>query len=194
MYAMSEEVSLANACVADPPVVHVHDDFFSVLPTICEHGYVLVRDGNGRIGGIVTATDITQRFDATAWPFFVVGEIEFRLRKCLGAKLSEDAIRAVQDNDKKTGNIADLMFGQYVKLLDGDQRSKAGHRKDALCDAADENWRALGWTGVDRIQFVHQLDRVRDIRNGIAHFDPEPLSRQRSEELRQFVGLLRQLT
>ncbi len=194
MYAMGEEVSLANALVEDPPVVHAHDDFFSVLPTICEHGYVLVREGNGRISGIVTATDITQRFDVTAWPFFVVGEIEFRLRKCLGAKLGEDAIRAVQQNDRKTGNIADLMFGQYVTLLDGDQRSKAGHRKDALCAAADENWQALGWSGVNRVQFVHQLDRVRDIRNQIAHFDPEPLSPQRSEELRQFVGLLRQLT
>ncbi|WP_405612676.1 HPP family protein [Streptomyces sp. NBC_00076] len=194
VHAMGEEAALANAIVEDPPVVHAHDDFFSVLPTICQHGYVLVRANSGQISGIVTAADITQRFDSTAWPFFVVGEIEFRLRKCLGAKLGENAVRAVQRNDQQTGKIADLMFGQYVMLLDGDQRNKQGHRKEALCAAADQNWQTLGWAGVNRVQFVHQLDRVRGIRNQIAHFDPEPLSPQRSEELRQFVGLLRQLT
>ncbi|GHJ36011.1 CBS domain-containing protein [Streptomyces sp. TS71-3] len=194
MYATGDDVTLANALVEDPPVVHAHDDFFSVLPTICAHGYVLVRANNARISGIVTATDITERFDVTAWPFFVIGEIEFRLRKCLGAKLNGDAIRAVQQDDRRTGDIADVMFGQYVMLLDGDQRTRRGHRKEALCAAADQNWQALGWTGVNRVQFVHQLDRVRSIRNQIAHFDPVPLSPQRSEELRQFVGLLRQLT
>ncbi|MET8488233.1 CBS domain-containing protein [Streptomyces tendae] len=194
MYATGAEAALANAIVEDPPVAHAHDDFFAMLANVCEHGYVLVRAHNGRISGIVTAADITQRFDATAWPFFVIGEIEFRLRKCLGARLGEEAIRAVQHNDRKTGKIADLMFGQYVMLLDGDQRNKQGHRKEALCAAADQNWQTLGWPGVNRIQFVHQLDRVRAIRNQIAHFDPEPLTAQRSQELRQFAGLLRQLT
>jgi hypothetical protein len=193
MYGTGAEPVLANAIVEDPPVAHAHDDFFSLLPLVCEHGYVLVRAHNGRISGIVTGADITQRFDATAWPFFVVGEIEFRLRRCLGAKIGEDAIRGVQRYGK-TGKIADLMFGEYVKLLDGDQRNKHGKRVESLCAAADQNWQALGWTGVNRVQFVHQLDRVRNIRNQIAHFDPEPLSTQRSEELRQFVGLLRQLT
>ncbi|MFF4656583.1 CBS domain-containing protein [Streptomyces sp. NPDC001381] len=194
MYGTGATVALANAIVEDPPVAHAHDDFFAMLPNVCEHGYVLVRANNGRISGIVTATDITQRFDATAWPFFVVGEIELRLRKCLGAKMSEDAIRGVQRNDKKTGKIADLTFGQYVMLLDGDQRNKQGQRLEAKCAAADQNWQTLGWSGVNQVQFVHQLNRVRNIRNQIAHFDAEPLSPQRSEELRQFVGLLRQLT
>ncbi|MCX5089894.1 CBS domain-containing protein [Streptomyces sp. NBC_00365] len=193
VYATGQDAVLSNAIVEDPPVAHTTDDFFATLSTICEHGYVLVRAHNGRISGIVTATDITQRFDVTAWPFFVVGEIELRLRKCLGAKISEDAIRAVQQYGQ-TGKIADLQFGDYVKLLDGDQRNKNGQRKEAMCAAADQNWQALGWTGVNRVQFVHQLDRVRHIRNKIAHFDAEPMSPQRSEELRQFVGLLRQLT
>ncbi|MGW3644637.1 CBS domain-containing protein [Streptomyces sp. NPDC000878] len=194
MYDTNKEAVLANAIVADPPIVHAHDNFFAMLPTICEHGYVLVRANNGRISGVVTATDITQRFDATAWPFFIVGEIELLLRKCLGAKMSEDAIRGVQRNDQKTGKISDLGFGQYVKLLDGDQRNRNGQRLEAMCTAADQNWQALNWTGVNRVQFVHQLDRVRNIRNRIAHFDAEPLSPQRCEELRQFVGLLRQFT
>ena len=194
MYGTGAEAALGNAIVEDTPIVHARDDFFAMLPTICEHGYVLVRAHNGRISGIVTATDVTQRFDATAWPFFMVGEIELRLRKCLGAKMSEDAVRGVQRSDRKTGKISDLTFGQYVMLLNGDQRNRNGQRLEGMCAAADRNWQALGWTGVNQVQFVHQLNRVRAIRNQIAHFDAEPLSPQRSEELREFVGLLRQLS
>lgn len=79
------------------------------------------------------------------------------------------------------------MRNSYVKLLHTAQQDPA------LCTKAAENWATLGWA-VSRNQFVHQLDRVRDIRNRIAHFDPDPLPAQYAEELRQFVRLLRQLT
>lgn len=182
--------TLATAMVTRSiPVAEVHQELFAHLPAVTEHGYLLVRSNSGRLTGIVTAADITDRFEATALPFFLVGEIEFQLRKCLGAKLGVEAIRAVQPNkaEKQTGDIADLMFGDYVKLLDADQKNAAARAN------ADRNWRALGWTGVDRTQFVHQLDRVRHIRNKIAHFDSEPLTPQRIVELREFAGLLKQL-
>ncbi|WP_405408592.1 CBS domain-containing protein [Streptomyces decoyicus] len=190
MYETTSAAVLAEAMVEDPPVVEVHHDFFSLLPRISEDGYLLVRANNGTFSGIVTAADITQRFETTAWPFFVVGEIESRLRKCLGTKVSEDAIRAVQgpQANRKTGLITDLMFSGYVKLLDGDQQNPA------LRTRSNDNWQALGWPGVDRVQFVRQLDRVRVIRNGIAHFDAEPLTARLCRELREFVGLLRQIT
>ncbi|MEW1721852.1 CBS domain-containing protein [Streptomyces sp. NPDC093109] len=190
MYGTSVDKVLLNAMVDDPPVAEAHQDFFSLLPLISEYGYLLIRGNDGRFTGIVTTADITERFAATAWPFFVVGEIEFRLRKCLGAKIGSDAILAVQRTGpgKKSGLITDLMFGGYVKLLNGDQHHPA------LRTQADENWRCLGWSWVSRSQFVQQLGRVQQIRNKIAHFDPEPLSPSLSDDLRQFVGLLRQLT
>ncbi|MBU7596395.1 CBS domain-containing protein [Streptomyces sp. P38-E01] len=187
MYELGKSSTLANAMIDDPPVAEAHQDFFSLLPMVSEHGYLLVRGGNGHFSGIVTASDITERFEATAWPFFMVGEIEYRLRKCLGARLDPDNIRAVQWKNKQTGLITDLMFNGYVKLL------HTGQQDPALCAKAAENWTELGWA-VSRNQFVYQLDRVRDIRNRIAHFDPEPLPPQYAEELRQFVRLLRQLT
>ncbi|MFJ7997846.1 HPP family protein [Streptomyces sp. NPDC096310] len=190
MYGTSVEKVLLNAMVDDPPVAEAHQDFFSLLPMISEHGYLVIRGNDGRFTGIVTTADITERFSATAWPFFVVGEIEFRLRKCLGAKIGSDAILAVQKTGpgKKSGLITDMMFGGYVKLLKGDQQNPA------LGTLADENWRSLGWSWVSRSQFVQQLGRVQQIRNKIAHFDPEPLSPSLSDDLRQFVGLLRQLS
>lgn len=182
--------TLASAMVTHSlPVAEVHQELFAHLPAVTEHGYLLVRSNSGRFTGIVTAADITDRFEATALPFFLVGEIEFQLRKCLGVKLTADAIRAVQPNkpEKQTGDITDLMFGDYVKLLAADQKNATAST------SADRNWRALGWTGVDRTQFVHQLDRVRQIRNKIAHFDSEPIAPRRIIELRRFAGLLKQL-
>ncbi|WP_229845673.1 CBS domain-containing protein [Streptomyces atratus] len=190
VYETTSAAVLAEAMVEDAPVVDVRHDFFTLLPRVSDDDYLLVRANNGTFCGIVTAADITDRFGTTAWPFFVVGEIESRLRKCLGAKLDADAIRAVQGPSaaKKTGLISDLMFNGYVKLLDGDQQNPT------LRSLSDENWKALGWPGVDRGQFVRQLDRVREIRNSIAHFDAEPLTVKLSDELREFVGLLRQIT
>ncbi|MCX4909559.1 CBS domain-containing protein [Streptomyces sp. NBC_00878] len=193
MYETGADPILANAMAEHWSVAEAHQDFFSLLPMVSEHGYLLVRDSSGKFRGIVTAADVTQRFGATAWPFFAVGDIEFRLRKCLGTKLGPEAILAVQPDYKQTGQITDLMFGDYVKLLDGNPRS-AKQREQQRAARADQNWLDLGWPGVDRVQFVHQLDRVRQIRNKIAHFDPDPLSQQLTDELRQFVGLLRQLT
>jgi hypothetical protein len=64
---------------------------------------------------------------------------------------------------------------------------------EPLCASADANWQALGWTGVNRAQFVYALNRMRLIRNKIAHSESDPLTPQRITELREFAGLLKQL-
>ena len=128
----------------------------------------LVRGDDGCLSGIVTAADVTDRFEGAARPFFIVGEIESLLRRCLGAALDEETIKAVQTNKKqehRTGQVSDLMFGDYLKLLDGDQT------KTSLAEAADVNWEALKWPNMPREQFIGRLKRVKDIRNRIAHFD-----------------------
>lgn len=188
MYEQGSPTTLANASEApsDWAVAQETQDFFALLPMISEYGYALIRRNDGTIGGIVTAADITERFAGTARPFFLVGEIELRLRKCLGASIGSDAIRAVQPKNRQTGQISDLQFGDYVKLIDGGQTS------EKLRLLADQNWLALKWTGADRVQFVRRLDQVRIIRNKIAHFDPKPLPAPMHEELHKFCLLLRQ--
>jgi hypothetical protein len=185
-YEKGKTLTLANAMLKDPlPVAEVHQDLFPRLSEVEDHGYLLVRSNSGIIQGIITGADITSRFHSIAWPFFLVGEIEFRLRRCLGPNLNGDPVRAVQSN-KKTGDVADLMFGEYLRLLDPDQTSAQGRANAAT------NWGALGWT-VNRAQFVHQLRQVKSIRNSIAHFDDKPLSPQQLDELTEFSGLLKQL-
>ncbi|MFJ6769398.1 CBS domain-containing protein [Kitasatospora sp. NPDC091257] len=189
MYATGKDHTVANAMEKDSlPVADARTEFFSCLPMIKEHGYLLVRGDDGCLSGMVTAADITERFEGAARPFFLVGEIESLLRRCLGAALAPEAIKAVQTNkkaDQRSGLVSDLMFGDYIKLLDGTQA------KQGMAANADVNWATLGWSAMDRTQFVQHLVRVKDVRNRIAHFDEKPLPESLIAELATFAKLLR---
>jgi CBS domain-containing protein len=186
MYQNGKPVTVAHAMEPDfPPVAEVHHELFPHLPEVVERGYLLVRSSTGAVQGIVTTADIARRFEVTAVPFFLVGEIELRLRQCFGAKLQPTVIKAVQKY--KTGDVSDLTFGEYVRLLKSPPPGSNSIDVDA-------NWQALGWTGMSRDQFVHQLDGVRKVRNAIAHFDDAPVTPNVIAELRSFCTLLKQLT
>ncbi|MEV1051476.1 CBS domain-containing protein [Streptomyces sp. NPDC049887] len=189
MYEAGKAPTLENAMEKDSfPLADTRQEFFSALPVIREHGYLLVRGDDGCLSGIVTAADVTDRFEGAARPFFIVGEIESLLRRCLGAALDEEAIKAVQTNKKaehRTGQVSDLMFGDYLRLLDG------GQTKTAPAERADANWEALKWPNMPREQFIGRLKRVKDIRNRIAHFDEKPLPQELLDELTTFAKLLR---
>ena len=170
-----QQPTLASAMVTDSiPVAEVHQQLLVHLPSITTCGYLLVRANDGTFCGIVTAADVSARFEGMARPFFLIGDIEARLRKCL-AVLDQAAIAAVQHKNGKTGQIVDLTFGQYQRLIDN-----------------EANWKQVGWTGVPRDQFTHRLDKVRRIRNEIAHFRPEPLTEADMCTLEEFAGLLKQ--
>lgn len=189
MYENGWDTTLENAMQQESlPVFDSREDLFSCLPMLVDHGYVLVRGQDGRISGIVTYQEIVRRFQNTARPFFLLGEIESLLRRWLGARLDAEAVIAVQATNRKpeqrTGKVEDLMFGDYVLLLDGTQR------RTALAQRADANWVALGRPALDRGQFVHHLQRVQAIRNRIAHFDDDPLP---PEDMRDLTSFARQL-
>ena len=49
---------------------------------------------------------------------------------------------------------------------------------------------------IDRVEFIRKLDRVREIRNDVMHFDPEGLSsddKRFLSELAQFLKRLRDI-
>ncbi|WP_348652595.1 CBS domain-containing protein [Streptomyces sp. WMMC500] len=189
MYENGWDATLENAMQQESlPVFDSREDLFSCLPMLVDHGYVLVRGQDGRISGIVTYREIVRRFQNTARPFFLLGEIESLLRRWLGSRLDAGAVIAVQATNRRaeqrTGRVEDLMFGDYVMLLDGRQR------RSALAQRADANWAALGRPGLDRGQFVHHLQRVQAIRNRIAHFDDDPLP---PEDMRDLTSFARQL-
>ncbi|CAO5147002.1 CBS domain-containing protein [Frankia sp. AiPs1] len=177
MYANQTEKTLANAM--DPPaavtVVHTGDNLLTTLPIIAACDYVLVRNQHGHICGIVTTADIAVQFGNVARPFFVIGEIERRLRSFLTPVFDRDpAVRKA--TRKKTDRVSGMMFGDYVELL-----------KDPA------NWQRLGWPFVDRDLFIELLDGVRMVRNAVAHFRPMTLTATENQQVDQLLLMLKSI-
>ncbi|MET9214829.1 MULTISPECIES: CBS domain-containing protein [unclassified Nocardia] len=185
---------LTDAMIATAECAETHHELFPRLALIHKHGFMLVREPNGRFCGIVTPADITDRFHQIALPFFLVGEIEGKLRTLL-QPIPQDGIDLIrypyQMSDPVT--IHDMSFGQYVKLLEKQDVEPVKKHAKEVSVSADNNWRTLGWTTVDRKLFVLQLKHVTEIRNRIAHFSPKPLPDRDIDELHSFCGLLNDL-
>ena len=150
---------------------------FKALPAIIEHDYVIVQNKSKEVCGIVTASDLSSQFKQLTEPFLLVSEIENHVRQIL-VKLPKEELekgKDERDKERKIESVADLTFGEYLRLCQN-----------------QEAWAKLGLT-IDRKTFCDQLDKIRDIRNNIMHFDPDGLEQESTEVLRNFVRLLQTL-
>ncbi|HEV2130640.1 MAG TPA: CBS domain-containing protein [Longimicrobiaceae bacterium] len=151
---------------------------FAAIRTIVDRQYVLVRDSEKKISGIVTTTDVSLRFQQLAEPFLLLGEIENHIRRLIDGKFSLEDVQAFRDpNDaaRDVQSVADLTFGEYLRLLENPTM-----------------WEKIA-IQVDRASFVDQLDRVREIRNDVMHFDPDGVLDDELATLRRFVKFLQTL-
>ncbi len=151
---------------------------FDVIPWIVKHDYVLVRAENRLITGIVTASDLSLQFRSLTEPFLVLSEVENLVRNMIGdiftpSELAE--VRDAGDRDRPVENVADLTFGEYVRLLEKPDR-----------------WERLGLK-IDRALFCQDLNKVRIIRNDVMHFDPDGIEPEDLIRLRNFAQFLKQL-
>lgn len=151
---------------------------FDAVSIIAAHDCVLVRDRENKISGLVTAADITNQFHVLAEPFLLLGDIESRIRALIVPHFSPEELGAAKnpsDGERVVQNVSDLTFGEYVRLLENDQR-----------------WLKMELK-IDRIRFVDQLKRIRDIRNDVMHFDPDGITEDALADLRRFSRFLDQL-
>lgn len=154
------------------------DSLFVAIPVIIENGYVLIRDGQGKISGIVTTNDLSRQFQQLGEPFLLLEEVENHIRSMVDGKFTEAELKAAcdpSDTEREVTSVADLTFGEYVWLLQ-----------------KPEHWDRLG-VALDRKVFTARLDKVRLIRNDVMHFDPDGLSPDDLEVLRGFVQFLQKL-
>ena len=149
--------------------------FFDAIKAIWEHGYVLVRDLDRTISGIVTASDFARQFAQLAQPFLVIGEIELHLRNLVSKFTLAEMKEASDDPDRIEGSW-DLNFGAYCRLL-----------------ANRDRWDKLGLR-VDRATFMRNLDQVREMRNEVMHFAPDGLDPDEVDKLERVAMFLRMLT
>jgi predicted transcriptional regulator len=151
---------------------------FSAIGVIAEHDYVLVRDGAKRISGIVTTSDLSIQFHQLGEPFLLIGEIENHIRLLVAGRFSTTELKEAcdpADSEREVADVSDLTFGEYVRLLE-----------------EPRHWERLALP-LDRKTFIDQLKKVRDIRNDVMHFDPDPLGDGELKILRDFVLFLQRL-
>ena len=171
------ESSLVTNCMSPPQIVESEVSIFSVIDRISEHDYVLVRDREKVITGIVTSTDLSQQFRQLAEPFLRVGEIENLVRRLIHGKFEVEELQQVVDSSegRLVEGVADLTFGEYKRLLE-----------------KLDNWERLS-IPVDRLEVVNKLEKVRILRNDVMHFDPDGLSDPDIKTLRDFACFLQTL-
>ncbi|MFB6705329.1 CBS domain-containing protein [Streptomyces sp. NPDC056333] len=147
------------------------DDLLDWIPEIQRTGYVLVRDHDHKVCGLITVSDLTVQFGTRVRPFVLLEEIEQRLRRAVDAAIPLERIRAVVPPRRasKVHSAADLTLGVYGHLL-----------------KVEENWSSLAWT-IDRQLFLDALEECRKFRNSLMHFSPDPIT---DDQLRPAQGLL----
>ena len=150
---------------------------FDAIATIAAHGYVLVRSADKTITGIVTASDLSLQFMQLAGPFLFVGEIEGHLRHLIHGTFTLEQLReaAASEAGRSIEGSGDLTIGDYHALL----RNK-------------DNWDQLS-LNIDRAAFVQHLNEVRQIRNGVMHFNPDGLSENDTKKLRDLARFFEKL-
>jgi CBS domain-containing protein len=165
-------------CMEPAHVVSIDESLLSAIATIASHDYVLVQAADKTISGIVTASDFNDQFRILAEPFLVVGEIENGVRRILHGKFTvrelEDA-KAPGEDSRSIEGPSDLTFGEYIRLVESEKR-----------------WKKLRLE-IDRVEFVSRLNRVREIRNDVMHFDPDGLAPEDMLFLREFAQFLKRL-
>ncbi|RYZ82002.1 MAG: CBS domain-containing protein, partial [Proteobacteria bacterium] len=167
----------ASDCMVQPIILDETNSIFEAIQAVVAKDFVLVRDRQRRIAGIVTAADLSLQFRSLSEPFLLLSEIETHVRNMIGQTFTLKELAAARDagNTHAIHSVADLTFGEYVFLL----------QKEA-------NWTRLG-VKLDRQAFCRQLDRVRSIRNQVMHFDPDGLEVTDLQTLQEFSSFLKRL-
>jgi CBS domain-containing protein len=151
---------------------------FTAIPVIVEYEYALVRSPDKRIVGIITTSDLSLQFQQLSEPFLLLGEIENYIRRIISARFTPEELAAVKDPAdimRSVESASDLTFGEYKRLLEDPNR-----------------WSALGLE-LDRTVFGKLLDKVRETRNDVMHFDPDGIEDKALGVLRDFAKFLRTL-
>lgn len=170
---VSSSATLEDATVRAFEVL-ADQDLIDVLPILTMHDFVFVRDKTNLISGIVTTTDVVEEYDKLARPFFLLGELDQLLRRVISQTYSfEDVKDLCAGGSGGATGFDDLSMGDYQRILENPSR-----------------WAELGWP-LDRASFVERLDELREVRNDVMHFNPDPVTGDASAKLRLLIRLLR---
>lgn len=164
------EASFQAAIDRTAKVFEYNARLLDVISTLKVDGFIFVRDFDGAISGIVTNADVVNKYDETATPFFLIGEVDQELRQVVRNMFDEGIIPNTGIAFTSADNLT--MF-QYQRVLN-----------DPAC------WAHLDWP-VDQALFLSRLDEIRKVRNSVAHYQRDPVKPSDVERLRHFLKLIR---
>jgi CBS domain-containing protein len=176
--ALGSKCEHVGDCQEDARIVDASRTLFDSIPIIVEHGYVLVRQRDRRITGIVTASDLSLQFQILSEPFLLLREIELHVRQIIRGKITAEDFLLL-DNPPRPNrppqDIADLTFGEYVRLFEHPQI-----------------WGKLDLK-IDRVVLTRLLEDVRKVRNDVMHFDPDPMTADELAILKRAARLMQEV-
>ena len=166
--------STVQDCMIEARTVNATAALFDTLREVEQYGYVLVRD-KGKITGIVTATDFAVELATMSQAFISIGTIERLIRNRLHPCLAEADFTHLEQHSQALAlkDFARLTFGENVRLME-----------------RPEIWSRLK-VSVDKAEFTGRLSTIKDIRNDVMHFGPDPLPASQKNSLEQMESFLR---
>ncbi len=173
--ALNKKGAMVKDFMVEAAVINASNSLFEAIRVIEKNDYVLVQAFDKTICGIVTASDLALQFKDFASPFIFVGEIESHLRRIAHGKFTEAELNEIKnpnDVNRTVEGLADLTLGEYVRLL-----------------GMPEKWKKLN-LAIDRKEFVTQLNKIREIRNDVMHFDPQGIDEEAIKTLKSFMKFL----
>jgi CBS domain-containing protein len=173
---LDAKCSLKQATEPCDPV-ESHRELLEVIPEIQDKGFVLVNGDDGQLSGIVTTTDVAQRYSDAAIPFLLIGVIDTLLRRTIAENIPMALINklcvSTAQGRAELETVNSLTMGDYKRVLE-----------------SPEAWDRLGWP-IDRRAFIKQLDIIVTIRNDVMHFNPDPLPQGCVTQLKGMIALVR---
>ena len=156
----------------DVTIVDLETPLLDAVSIILENQFVLVQGADKSLCGIVTLTDISARFLTVSEPFILLEQIENHIRQILDGRFLVNELMEYCDYKREIEYIDDLSFGEYIRLVQ-----------------KPENWDRLHLS-IERTHFIKHLDKIREIRNDIMHFDPDGIGPGQKEELVKMARFL----
>jgi hypothetical protein len=167
--------ALADAIIRVPEARY-DQELIELLPLLRAYDFVLVKDQANAWSGIITTTDVVDTYGELATPFMLIGALDQSLRRVISSRFELADVIGLCDPDGQRGVEAmdDLSFGDYQRILEN-----------------QECWARLSWS-LDRGHFIARLNDIREMRNDVMHFNPDPLPEDAIGMLRNLLVLLDQ--
>lgn len=160
------------------PILNPDTPLIKAIAIVKKHEFAVVLAKDKSLYGIVTATDVTERFLQETEQFVLLSELEGHIRNLLRDTVLVEDLKKLcpRDPGKEVTSIDEMTFGDYVTVFGN-----------------EEQWEKIH-IAADRKAFLAQLESIRKLRNDVMHFRPSGLSEENKEMLKHFVKYLRELS